>query len=405
LIVPGIYTLQNSVGSRPGTSSSWAKEVGSIYGYVDLDFKNYLFLSATGRMDKSSTLPLNNNTYFYPSVSLSAVVSDMFDVSPVFSFLRLRGSYANVGGDIGVYELNNVYTQGVMWNGQTPMYMGSQMFDANIKPEFSSSFEIGTDMRFFNNRLGLDVAYYSAVDGPQIFSLPTPSSSGFDTRKLNGLTYTRQGIEISATAVPVKTKSFSWDLTANVTTAKRLLKDVYGDVNNLGNIKKGERLDQIWGQDFMRSAEGQVIYQNGMPLPDPINKMLGYEDPNFFFGLTNRFSYKDLSLSFSLDGSQGGSILNDTWMNLWKSGRHEDSDNEWRLADWEAYKNNPAGFGTEYTGIYVAEGVVVTGGDLRYPYLRKEYNTSNLSKLGWIIAWLQPYDICYAAKPHLYETS
>lgn len=365
LIVPGIYTLQNSVESRPGTSSSWKKQVGSVYGYVDLDYKNYLFLGLTGRMDKSSTLPLNNNTYFYPSVSLSAVISEMVDISKVFSFLKIRGSYARVGGDMEVYGLTNTYNQGNRWNGMTPLYYSSTALDPNIEPEFSSSYEFGADMRFFKNRLGIDATYFYAEDGPQIFELDTPPSSGFDKRKLNGLTYKRKGYEVAVTAAAIRNKTFNWDITANISSSHRFLKEVYGDVSNLGYVKLGERIDQIWVEDFMRSASGEVIYKDGMPQRDPIKKYWGNSDPDFIYGLSNRFSYKNFTLVVSVDGAVGGLIANDTWENLWKSGRHEKSANEWRYKDWEAYKKDPNGYGTTYKGSLIPDGVVVTDGELK----------------------------------------
>lgn len=365
LIVPGIYTFQNAVEGLKGKTEKWDKEVGSLYANVDLDYKNYLFLNMTGRMDQSSTLPIDNNTYFYPSVSLSGVISEIFDISKVFSYLRARASYARVGGDLDPYQLKSTYITGGLWNGQTPLYTSSELKDANIKPEFSSSAEFGIDMRFFKNRLGIDVSYFLAKDGPQIFSLSTPSSSGYDTRLVNGLTYKRRGLEVTVTANPVQTKDFSWNLSGNLSNSHRYLEKIYDGIENYGYIRKGERVDQIWAQDFMRAPDGQVIYKDGLPVRDPIKKHIGNYDPDFIFGFHNEFKYKNVTLSFSLDGNIGGKIYNEIAMNLWKSGRHEDSDNEWRLADWEAYKANPEGYGNTYKGTFVAPGVVVTGGELK----------------------------------------
>ncbi len=365
LIVPGIYTFQNAVEGLKGKTEKWDKEVGSLYANVDLDYKNYLFLNLTGRMDQSSTLPIDNNTYFYPSVSLSGVLSEMFDISKVFSYLRARASYARVGGDLDPYQLKNAYITGSIWNGQTPLYTSSELKDANIKPEFSSSAEFGIDMRFFKNRLGVDVSYFIAKDGPQIFFLSTPSSSGYDTRLVNGLTYKRRGLEATVTANPVQTKDFSWNLSGNISQSHRYLEKIYDGIENYGYIRKGERADQIWAQDFMRASDGQVIYKDGLPVRDPIKKHIGNYDPDFIFGFHNELKYKNVTFSFSLDGNVGGKIYNEIAMNLWKSGRHEDSDNEWRLADWNAYKANPEGYGNTYKGTFVAPGVVVTGGELK----------------------------------------
>jgi TonB-linked SusC/RagA family outer membrane protein len=365
LIAPGIYTLQNSAEQRSGTSSRWEKQVASAYGYVDADFKNVLFLSLTGRVDKSSTLPIDNNTYFYPSASLSAVLTDMVDLSGVFSFLRLRTSYARVGGDLEPYQLRTTYSQGTLWNGKMPFYYSGTSIDENIKPEFSSSSEFGTDMRFLSNRIGIDFAYFIAKDGPQIFDLQTPSSSGVSLRKVNGLTYTRKGYEITWTAQPIKRKNFDWNLIANLSSSHRWLDNVYSDLKNLGYIKVGKRADQLWVEDFLRDSQENIIYQNGMPLRDPIKKYWGNSDNDFIFGLANMLRYKDFSMNIAIDGAYGGIIENYTWENLWRGGRHELSANEHRYNDWIAYKNDPEGWGSRYTGQFVGEGVIITGGELK----------------------------------------
>ncbi|MDR3127477.1 MAG: SusC/RagA family TonB-linked outer membrane protein [Tannerellaceae bacterium] len=365
LIAPGIYTLQNSAEQRSGTSSRWEKQVASAYGYADMDFKNVLFLSLTGRVDKSSTLPVDNNTYFYPSASLSAVVTDIVDLSSVFSFLRVRASYARVGGDLEPYQLSTTYSQGTLWDKKMPFYYSNTSVDQNIKPEFSSSSETGIDMRFFHNRLGVDFAYFIAKDGPQIFDLQTPSSSGVSLRKVNGLTYTRKGYEVTLTAQAVKRKDFDWDITANLSSSHRWLDKIYGNLENLGYIKLGQRADELWVEDFLRDPQGNIIYQNGMPLRDPIKKYWGNSDNDFTFGLSNTLRYKAFSVNIAIDGASGGMIENYTWENLWRGGRHEASANEHRYNDWVAYKNDPDGWGSRYTGQFIGEGVVVTGGELK----------------------------------------
>jgi TonB-linked SusC/RagA family outer membrane protein len=365
LIAPGIYTLQNSVEQRSGTSSRWEKQVGSVYGYADIDFRNVLFLSLTGRVDKSSTLPVDRNTYFYPSASLSAVVSDMLDLSSVFTFLRLRASYARVGGDLEPYQLGTTYSQGTLWNMKMPFYYSGTSIDQNIRPEFSSSSEFGTDMRFFNNRLGFDFAYFIARDGPQIFDLQTPSSSGVNLRKVNGLTYTRKGYEVTVTAQPLEQSAFDWRLTGNVSSSHRWLDNVYAGLENLGYIRVGERADQLWVEDFMRDPQGNIIYQNGMPLRDPIMKYWGNSDNDFIFGLASSLGYRHFSVNIAFDGAGGGIIENYTWENLWRGGRHELSANEHRYNDWIAYQNDPDGWGSRYTGQFIGNGVTVTGGELK----------------------------------------
>lgn len=382
LVVPGIYTFENSKEDPRARSNSWRREVGSVYGYVDLDYKSVLFLGFTGRMDKSSTLPFGNNAYFYPSVSLSGVLSDMMDMSSVFSFLRVRASYARVGSDLEPYRLNNTYLTGTQWNGKLPMHSESQLYDPQIEPEFSSSFEVGADMRFFKNRLGFDITYFYALDGPQIFALNTPASSGYRTRLVNGLTTTRQGIELIVNAKPVQGKRFKWDFSGNMATTRRRLKEVYegtdvytimntpgrDNVANQPRIEVGERLDQIWSaQDFVRSSDGQIVYneQTGLPLSEAVKTFQGHFDPDFTWGLASTFSLDNWSLGIGLNGSVGGKIRNGLIDRMMGSGVAPATDNEWRRADWEAFKNDPDGYGKTYKGTFVGEGVIVTGGELK----------------------------------------
>ena len=220
------------------------------------------------------------------------------------------------------------------------------------------------DARFLNNRIGFDLCYFIAEDGPQIFSLSTPVSSGYTTRLVNGLTYTRRGFEFTVNSTPIKTKNFEWNLSANLSQSHRYLKSVYDGIENYGYIKKGERVDQIWVTDFMRSPDGKIIYKDGLPVRDTYDQHIGNSDPDFIYGLYNELKFNNVSISFSLDGNIGGLIYNDISASLWKSGRHEDSDNQWRLADWEAYKADPEGYGTTYKGTFIGEGVVVTSGTL-----------------------------------------
>ncbi|MGQ1788182.1 SusC/RagA family TonB-linked outer membrane protein [Saccharicrinis sp. GN24d3] len=360
LLVPGLYTLRNSVEAMYPTNYSTLKQVASLYGYVDLEYKNMLYLSLTGRTDKSSTLPRNNNQFFYPSASLSAVISEMVTLPSFIAFLKLRTSYAKVGGDLAIYNLSPSYSiAGPAWDGNLPFTYSGQQFNPLIEPEFSTSSEVGMDIRFMKGRLGLDVAYYRNIDGPQIFNLNVPESSGYETRQVNGREYLRKGVEVTLRANPVKSKDIKWDVTMNWSTSQRFLHKLYGDETREGNIKVGERVDQVWIRDFMRSADGEIVYgTNGLPQRDPIYKFFGNYNNDWMAGMSNTVSYKNMTLNFAIDGRVGGLIFNYVDYQMWRSGTHPESATEYRFADW-INRDTPG-----YSGTFVGDGVIVTSGEL-----------------------------------------
>ncbi len=388
LIVPQLYTLTNTTTPISPESYRENKQVQSFYASADIAYNNYLYLGLTGRWDRSSTLPLSNNSFFYPSVSLSAVVSDMVELPEFISFLKVRGAYANVGNDLvpgGTYDVVNdngslnrfsyagktiyenlpVYSLGTPWNNKPTLYYTSVLTNPNLKPEFSTSFEEGLDVRFFNNRLGIDVAHYNTIDGPKIFNLPVSEASGYGDFKTNGLTTERRGWEVTLNATPVSlSNGFQWDVMVNWSTYKEVLKEIYGDLNTTaastfgsgdgnGKVSIGSRVDQYYGSGFQRSADGQIVIGNdGKPVFDQLPVFYGYTNPDWFGGISNTLSYKKLSLGFLFDGRVGGKGLNYVNKKLWQSGRHEDAIDPLRDNDGKGLKS------------YVGQGVVVTEGEL-----------------------------------------
>ena len=360
LLVPQLWTVQNSVDPPSTETSKTAYQRKSVYAYTDFDYKKRLFLSLTGRIDQSSTLPKQNNSYFYPSVSLSAVVSEMTRLPDFISFAKLRASYAKVGSDLGLYSLYPTYSTGIRWNGNPSLYYGGTLYDPEILPEFNKALEFGTDIRFFKNRLGFDVTYFRNIEGPGIFYLPLSSSSGNTSLQRNGLTYLRKGFEIVATGSLLKKKDFSWDVTANWSTQKLYLKEVYDTLKAYGRVKVGERSDQLYLNDFQKSPEGQIVYSatSGRPLFNSYTTFQGYTNEDWIASLQNTFRYKNLSLGFLIDGRFGGKLVNYLNQKQWQAGAQPQSANEYRLADWNN-RNTPG-----YPGTYVGQGVNVISGTL-----------------------------------------
>lgn len=360
LLIPMWYNFENTSEPKRPTNYTATKQVGSVYGAVDLSYNDYLYLGLTGRMDKSSTLPLKNNAYFYPSVSLSGIISEMITLPKAITFWKVRGSYARVGGDLELYSNIANYTLGTRWNNMPSAYFADKIFNDEIEPAFSSSIEIGTDLRVLDNRIGIDAAWFRSIDGPQVFDNPVSEASGFVSKKLNGLKYERKGVEISLWATPVKSGSFSWNVVANWSTYKSILKEIYGSQQKLGNIKVGERADAYYTTDFQRSPDGKIVYgANGLPIRDPLPKRVGFFTPDWFGGLTNTFTYGNFRFSFLLDGRYGGKTLNYVNKKLWEGGRHPDAAPAAREKDALRDGNNKP------IPHWVGDGVVIIKGELK----------------------------------------
>lgn len=356
LIIPGLYTLSNTQTPMQPTSFNSQFQTRSWYGSMDLSYKSFLFLGATGRFDTDSRLPSENSTFFYPSVGLSAVISEVVEI-PFVDFMKVRTSYAKVGGSLDIYSNLDTYRLRAPFtiNGTTynAAYVGEILTNEHLKPAFNSSAEVGLETKMFKNRFGFDFTYYQNTNGPQIFDLKYSETSGYLGSKQNGITTQTKGFEVSLFAKPVKTKNFNWDFTVNWSTYKEYLKEVYDGIENNGLIKIGDRVDAFYINDFMRTNDGKLIVGNdGKPLVNTYQTKVGYRSPDWSMGVTNNITYKSLSLNFTFDGRYGGKIENYVNQKMWQSGRHADSDTPERANDVQGIKS------------YVTDGVVITGGEL-----------------------------------------
>ncbi|HEY9261224.1 SusC/RagA family TonB-linked outer membrane protein [Chitinophaga sp.] len=368
LLVPQLWTVQNSVDPSSSETDKSSYQRKSVYALADFDYKKMLFLSLTGRVDQASTLPKDHGSYFYPSVSLSAVLSEMIHLPAFISFAKLRASYAKVGNDGlpadpaygSYYKLSPTYATGIRWNGNPSLYYDGTLYDPGISPEFNKSMEFGADLRFLKGRLGVDLTYYRNIEGPSIFYLPLSATSGATSLQRNGLTYSRKGVELILTGSPVRTKNFGWDVTVNWSTQQRYLKEVYDTLQSYNRVKVGERTDKLFLTDFQRAPDGAVVYSatNGRPLKNSYTTFQGYTNERWMGSIQNTFHYKSLSLSFMFDGRYGGKLVNYVSQKQWQAGAAPASANEYRLADWN--NRNTAG----YTGTYVGDGVNITAGSL-----------------------------------------
>ena len=387
LNVPGLYNFNNSSNPVRTANFASAMRVNSAYYSADFTLKNFLTLSTTGRVDKLSTLPAGNNTFFYPSVSMATVVSDYVNVPSFISFLKLRASYANVkdgltrstigttpaltgdGNPLGYgdqyyspydgpgYTNAAVYSTPFAYNNQPSGYFTGTLNNPLLKPSSTSQTEIGLDFRIMKNRLGFDLTYFISNEGPRIFSLPISSTTGYTSALVNGIKTQKTGWELAITGSPIKNAGgFNWDIVANYSTFQEKLTEIYPGVNSLNNFfKVGDRLDKFYGRAFAKTPDGQIINDaSGRPIYAPVGQFLGYINPKFVFGINNKFNYKNINLSFQFDGRIGGVISNYVQRQTYRGGRHigttEGVMGEARYQDYLGVK------------AYVGEGVKVSNG-------------------------------------------
>ncbi|KJD31172.1 membrane protein [Tamlana nanhaiensis] len=298
------------------------KKINSLYGSAQLAFKEYLFFDVTARNDWSSTLPASDRSYFYPSFGLTAIVTDMFDIkSDALSFLKLRGSFAQVGNDTDPYLLANQLTY-YGFNGGVAQ-TSTLLNNPNLKPEISSSTEFGFDARFLKNKIGLDFTWFKTNTSDQIFTINVPESSGYSRQVVNGGDIENTGFEVVLNASIVETDSFSWDATANFSTYETKVIDILEgrDQLNLSTgserlaqaiITKGGNFGDLYIRGFARNENGDILVNADTGLPQftsGFDVLAGNFNPDWTAGLNNQFKYKDFSLSFLIDFRIGGEVI------------------------------------------------------------------------------------------------
>ena len=329
LLIPNIYNFTNSAVNLQISQANSEKRINSIYGFGQIGYKNVLFLDVTGRNDWSSTLPVNNNSYFYPSATLSAVVSDMITLPSAISFFKLRGAYAEVGNDTDPYSLANVYNPATAWGSIQAKSESTRLANANLLPERTASIEAGFDARFLNGRLGLDFTYFNNETKNQIIPIELDIATGYASRIINAGRIQNKGIEVMLNGTPIKSASgLTWNFFANFTRTRGKVLELTDELTtysmtgrNGANIQArvGERMGNIYGSGFARVADpaspyfGQIIHTStGTPTVDPTLKLQGNYNPDWMLGLQNNVSYKGLSLGFLFDYRHGGIVVSRT---------------------------------------------------------------------------------------------
>ena len=328
LAVADVYTLANSRVPLRTLSEDKRKAINSLFGSAQFAYKNALFLDLTGRNDWSSTLPSSNNSFFYPSVSLSSILTDLLKLdSKTLSYAKVRGGWAKVGSDTDPYSLLPVLSFGDGWNSSTKylnQFVPNNLPNAELKPQFATSVELGTELKFFMNRVSVDVTYYNTKTTDQIISIPISASSGYTTKNINAGEIDNSGLEVSLGLVPFQsTNGFNWNINLNFSKNKNKVVSLAAGVEQyeLGtywDLKvmaiPGQPYGSLYGADFLRDPNGNIVNRGGVPVKGDL-KILGNYQPDWIAGINNEFSYKAFSASFLIDIHKGGDIYSMT--NAW----------------------------------------------------------------------------------------
>ncbi|MBC9794938.1 SusC/RagA family TonB-linked outer membrane protein [Sinomicrobium weinanense] len=319
LNIENLFSLTNI--ASPILEETFAeKEVQSAYAFGQIGYKEFLYLDASFRNDWSSTLPKANRSFNYPSVGLTAIISDMVKMPDFMNFAKLRFNYAKVGGDTDPYMLSRVLE--LIPGGSSGVFDPSSTLPIeNLLPEETTSTEIGADLRFFNNRIGLNITYYKSNSINQLFTTPVPVASGFSAVFQNGGDIQNKGIELVLTGTPVLTDDFKWDITFNFSKNESEVLKITEGFDEIGLpsgppfwgrvvAEVGKPFGEFYSRGFERDGNGNVIVDgNGLPMiTGGTTVSLGNFNPDWLGGISNEFSYKNLKLSFLIDIRQGGVV-------------------------------------------------------------------------------------------------
>lgn len=333
LSVDQLYSFSNALSVSTINQFQQQRIVG-IYGEVGFSYRDYLFLDITGRNDWSSILPIANRSYFYPSVSSSFVFSQ-FVKNKWLSYGKLRASYANVGSDDAPYLTSYTYAP---QSSAFVQYISGVTFPFNnalgysipitipapdLKPQKQSSFEVGTEMKFLQNRISFDFTYYNSLTKNQIVALAVPNSTGYRTLRTNAGTLKNSGIEVALGLIPVKTKNFTWNIDFNFSHNKQVVTELPASIKSTYTLASGwaslqvkaERGKEIglYGGGWDRDAGGNIIIDPATGLRvTKANVRLGNLYPDYMLGINNTLSFQRFSLSFLIDIRHGGVLFSST---------------------------------------------------------------------------------------------
>jgi TonB-linked SusC/RagA family outer membrane protein len=327
LVVPGIYNVGNAQNTPSVNAYEERKQVNSLYGQAQFAYNDYLFVDVTGRNDWSSTLPAGNNSYFYPSVSASFVFTDAVPMlgGGILNYGKVRAGLATVGNDASPYQLQSTYSAGTPFGGAPRFAVPNVLANADLKPEETKSFEVGTELALFDSRIGLDFTYYSKETSNQILNAQISTSTGYTSKAINAGVISNKGFETLLSATPIRLRNgFQWNTSLNFAKNRSRVEELNADLQTvtLGTYwsldveaRLGEPYGALFGNPYRRDSLGRItVDANGRPRADQQKQVLGHYTPDWIAGLNNSFRYKGFDFSFLFDRHQGGEIFSVTNM-------------------------------------------------------------------------------------------
>ena len=376
MIMRDAKTLQ-SFTEKTIREEIYRRQINSLYGSMNFAYDNFAFLDMTLRGDCSSTLPVNNNVYWYPSVSGSLLFSELLHVDKnILPYGKVRASWAKVGNDTSPYMLRPTYEMALNSFGQYPMasISGDVIPNKNLKPTMTNSIELGFELKFLKNRLGLDFTYYNQNSKDQILRMNTSYASGYRYQLINAGDIENRGIEVVLNTRPIEMKDFSWDLNVNFAKNSNKVKELANGVDEfelasarwLGVkvvAKVGENYGCIMGKDFLRNDNGDIIIDGKTGLPKMTHdlKVLGNATWDWTGGLTTNVRYKNFSMGAIFDVKVGADLYSMSARSAYSTGKHKET-LEGRDAWYESEEKRLAAGVTAKdwnpTGGYVAKGVI-----------------------------------------------
>lgn len=333
IIVPFINDLDNTMNVLPWGGDFTKRRLVGAFADVTFNYDHWAFLNVTGRNDWSSTLPIENNSYFYPSVTGSAILTDAIPAlrNRVLSYMKVYGGVSKIGNDADPYITattftvnpttgNNLGTIIAPFNGVALVETGNLLGNRELKPEFTTEYEIGADFQFFNERFGFDITYYDRVSTNQIFGVQIPASTGYISKVLNAGEITNKGVELAVRSTPVFKNQMKWDVDVNFSRNRSMVVSLFDDVEQISIgtnfthfgpvVRVGQPYGVFEGTRFRRDDEGNLLInpQTGYAMEDTDLGIIGDPNPDFLSGLSSAFSYKGLRLGVLMEYRKGGDL-------------------------------------------------------------------------------------------------
>lgn len=327
--IPNLFDLGN-VASEDAFSNRTQSALHGVFADIRIGWRNMVFLNVSGRNDFSSTLPTDDNSFFYPAASLAFTISELIPENNVVSYAKARASWGQVGNSPNQFGTTAVFIpftgggdgfttepSGAQ-QGITAFERGGTLPNSFIQPEITETFEVGLEARFLNNRIGIDFTYYNSTTEDAIINVAVSRATGFNSRLANVAEVSNEGIEIVLDANPLQIGDFRWDIIANFTHNRNVTESLAEGVEEIGlsgftstssSLIAGQPYGAIFGSAFQRNDNGQIVVgADGWPLQDPVNRAVGDPNPQFLLGLRNTFAWKGISVSVLLDIRQGGDV-------------------------------------------------------------------------------------------------